>query len=218
MPDTTTRLKLLKPYGYEAFKRTDFETNWGILDNFPGVQIVPGATGRPLTDATRGGMLLYQVADRSLVASEGTSWVPLRQYAFTTYFSYTGYDSVPKNVSKYYPASPWTLTMPRAGGIVIMGTARLSQQTGLAQDVLYKPFINGLDADLTADDTSTVRFGDAGNGASGMVALMCPFFGYRGGLAKGSPVTIQVRVSTGARTNDAIMFTGIKCQVIFTDA
>jgi hypothetical protein len=227
----TPRLNLVKPAGSEAFKRLDFEANWNILDNNPGVQVIPNQGARPAANPANVGQMLFEQTERRLVVNTGSAWGSLRQYGFVSTKSWGTNANVttankPSGTPARFPPTTtgaWTITMTRPGGLAMFGTIRLAQQAGLAQDIMYKVVHNGVDdcSIYTAADQNTVRFPDAGTGATGMLSIPFSIIGYIGGLLIGDH-TFRIECTLDPLGNhlssDSITFSGAKMVFMYTDS
>lgn len=73
MSTSSQHLSLILNDPTDPFKREDFLTNWGKIDQYPGVFICTSTT-RPTWTANQAGQLIYETDSRRTLSWNGTTW------------------------------------------------------------------------------------------------------------------------------------------------
>lgn len=77
----TPRLGIKKPQDPDPFLTSDFQTNYDLLDSYPGVFVCTSGT-KPVWTTAQAGQLIYCTDTKTVLAWTGTAWIdPLTQPA-----------------------------------------------------------------------------------------------------------------------------------------
>jgi hypothetical protein len=211
MPETT-RLLLNSPLGSDPFKRTDFVENWDILDASPGIYICT-STSPPTWAGAQAGRKIYETDTRRIRNWNGTAWENVENYTRGAAMSLAPTETLGKGVKKTYTVNS-TYNAPRPCRLLLLGSARFSQQAAFSQNVLAQPWIDGTNADISGNP-NTLQFADSGTGATGSAQMTIGLYGSRSVTAGNH--SIQVRIEIGTVTNDSLYVAAFRLMVLHVE-
>jgi hypothetical protein len=211
MPDTS-RLLLNSPLGSDPFLRQDFTENWDILDKNPGI-FVCTSTSPPAWGGAQAGRKIFETDTRRIRNWTGTGWQNIENYPRGTSFALTPTEGLGKNVKKTYTLSA-AYNVPRACRLMLIGSARFTQEATAAQSVMCVPWIDDASVDV-ATSANTLGFGDAGSGASSAFSLFIPLLGEK--VVTAGNHKIQVRVEVGNVFNNSMYVYAFRMIIVHTE-
>lgn len=142
----TTRLGIKKPQDPDPFLTTDFQTNYDLIDSYPGVFVCTSGT-KPSWGSAQAGQLIFCTDTKAVLAWTGTAWadpltLPAAWQVSTSLNVYQTSSNISTPASGTYTIG--TVQSSRACNAVFASVLQMGAlDNGNAYSVSYNVLVNG---------------------------------------------------------------------------